>query len=185
MQFRRIPQKDPPEPVATLALLAPNEDGQFIQGMMTTMKRIPAWLALLEIVLTAFVALSILSILIYAPFWILGGLSKKRRRPAERGMRIWPLLAVLSLVAIVGIVVLCSSDLIPRMGNLTAWSAAFFLATIAFAVAAVASAIALWRAPADGVRRGVRRYSTMVTAALLIATAYLAYWGFIGLRTWA
>ena len=116
---------------------------------MTTMKRIPTWLALLDIVLTAFVALSILSILIYAPFWILGGLSQKRRRPAERGMRMWPLLAVLSLIAIVVIVILCSSDLIPRLGNLTAWSAALFLATIAFAVAAVASAIALWFAPAD------------------------------------
>jgi hypothetical protein len=34
------------------------------------------------------------------------------------------------------------------------------------------------------VRLGVRRYSAMVTAALLIATLYLAYWGIIGLRTW-
>jgi len=41
------------------------------------------------------------------------------------------------------------------------------------------------RAPADGVRRGVRRYCTAVTLALLIATAYLGYWGVIGLRTWA
>jgi hypothetical protein len=31
----------------------------------------------------------------------------------------------------------------------------------------------------------VRRYSSVVTLALLIATAYLAYWGIIGLRTWA
>ena len=69
-------------------------------------------------------------------------------------------MAVLSLIAIVVIFILCGDDLIARLGNLTAWSAAFFLATIAFAVAAVASAIALWRAPAEAVRRGVRRYST-------------------------
>ena len=186
MQFRYIPKKEPAEPVATLALLTPNEDGRFIQaGTMTTMKRIPAGLAILEIALTAFVVLSIVSILIYAPFWILGGLSKKRRRPAERAMRIWPLMAVLSLIAIVGIFILSADDVISRLGNLTAWSAAFFLATIAFAVTACASAIALWRAPIETVRRGVRRYSTLVTAALLVATAYLAYWGIIGLRTWA
>ena len=186
MQFRYVPTKESAEPIATLALLTPNDQGRFIQaGAMTTMKRIPVGLALLEIVLTAFVSLSILSILVYSPFWILGGLSKKRRRPGERGMRIWPLMAVLSLIAIIAIFILCSDDLISRMGNLTAWSAAFFLATIAFAVAAVASAIALRRAPAEGVRTGVRRYSIMVTAALLIATAYLAYWGIIGLRTWA
>jgi len=186
MQFRHVPKKDPAEPVATAALLTPNDEGRFIQAeMMGTIKHIPAWLALLEIVLTAFVLLSILSILLYAPFWILGGLIKKRRRPAERAMRTWPLLSVLSLIAIIVIFILCGDDLISRMGNLTAWSAAFFLATIAFAVAAVASAIVLRRAPADGIRKGVRCYSTVVTTALLIATAYLAYWGFIGLRTWA
>ena len=185
-QFRRVPKKDPPEPVPVLELLSPNQEGQFVQvGIQTTMKRIPAWLAMLEIALTVFVSLSIVSILLYAPFWILGGLSKKRRRPAERGMRAWPLIAVLSLVAIVGIFIACSDDLIMRMGNLTVWSAAFFLATIVFAVAAVASAIALWRAPVDTIRRGVRRYSIIVTMALLIATAYFAYWGFIGIRTWA
>jgi peptidoglycan/LPS O-acetylase OafA/YrhL len=68
-----------------------------------------------------FVVLSILSILLYAPFSILGGLSKKRRRSAERALRIWPLLAVLSLVVFVIIFIVCSDDLI-RMGNLTVWS---------------------------------------------------------------
>jgi CubicO group peptidase (beta-lactamase class C family) len=184
-QFRYVPKKDAAEPVATLALLAPREEGRFIQGGMTTLKRIPAWLAMIEIALTAFVLLSLLSILVYAPFWILGGLSKKRRRAAERGMRIWPLVAALSLVAFVVISILCADDMISRLGNLTAWSAAVFLVTISFALAAVASAIAWWRAPAEGVRRSVRRYSLLVTLALLIASAYLAYWGFIGLRTWA
>jgi hypothetical protein len=185
-QFRYVPKKESPEPVATLALLSPNQEGRFIQaGAMTTLKHIPAWFAILEIALTAFVLLSIVSILIYAPFWILGGLSRKRRRPAERWMRIWPLTAVLSLVAIVVIFILCADDMLSRLGNLTAWSAASFLVSISFAVASVASAVAVWRAPAAAVRRGVRRYSSVVTLALLIATAYLAYWGIIGLRTWA
>jgi CubicO group peptidase (beta-lactamase class C family) len=185
-QFRYVPKKESPEPVATLALLSTNQEGRFIQaGAMTTLKHIPAWFAILEIALTAFVLLSIVSILIYAPFWILGGLSRKRRRPAERWMRIWPLTAVLSLVAVLLISILCADDMLSRLGNLTAWSAALFLVTISFAVTSVASAIALWRAPATAVRRGVRRYSSVVTLALLIATAYLAYWGIIGLRTWA
>ena len=32
---------------------------------------------------------------------------------------------------------------------------------------------------------GVRNFSMADTLALLIAVAYLAYWGVIGLRTWA
>jgi len=122
---------------------------------------------------------------IYAPFWILGGISKRRRRPAERWMRLWPLLAVLSLVAMVAVVIVSSDDLIQRMGNLTGWSAAVFVTTSAFAFASVISIFAVWSSPVEGVRPGVRRFSLIVSVALLIATAYLAYYGIIGLRTWA
>jgi CubicO group peptidase (beta-lactamase class C family) len=186
-QFREIPKKGLPDPVATVALLTPNARGQFIQvgGGTVTMRRIPGWLAIAEIGLTAWFVVAVVSVLLYAPFWLLGGLSKKRRRPAERWMRLWPLIAVLSLVAIVVIFMLSSDDLISRMGHLTAWSAAFFLATLAYGVASVAGAIALLRAPKQDVRRWVRRFSTAVILALLIAAAYLAYWGVIGLRTWA
>ncbi len=188
MQFRHVPKAkdDAPDPVATFELLTPNQEGRFIEvAPGATMKRIPAWLAITQILLTGFVLLSMVSILLYAPFWLLGGLSKKRRRPAERGMRLWPLISVLSLIAFVGIFILCNDDLINRLGNLTGWSVAVFVTTVAFGIAALASAIYLWRAPAETVRRGVRRYSLMVTLALLIAAAYLAYWGVIGLRTWA
>jgi hypothetical protein len=185
MQFRYVPKKDAPEPVATLALLQPKPEGRFIQaGAGTTMKQIGVWQAMSEIVLTVFVVLALVSIVIYAPFWIFGGLMKDRRRPVEREMRIWPLVAVLSLIAAVVIVIFCSADFIARMGNMTGWSVAFLLATILFAVATMLSAVALWRAPEQGVRLSVRRYSAMVTAGLLIATLYLAYWGIIGLRTW-
>jgi hypothetical protein len=149
------------------------------------MRRIPARSAFAEIILTAWFVLAVVAILLYAPFWLLGGLSKKRRRPAERWMRLWPLIAVLSLLAFVAVFILSSDDLISRMGHLTVWSAAFFLATVAYAVASVAGAIALWRAPKQEVHGWVRRFSTAVILALLIAAAYLAYWGVIGLRTWA
>ena len=185
-QFRSVPKKGDPEPVATLILLAPKREGLFIQaGMGATMKRIPTWLAILKIALAVFVLLCVLSILVYAPFWVLGGLSAKRRRPAERALRVWPLLAVLSVAAFVFTFILCSDDLITRLGNLTMWSALIFLWTIAFAFAVLASAVAVWRAPGEGVRPAVRRFSTIVTVALLIALVYLAYWGIIGLRTWA
>ena len=186
-QFRRIRDKEPSDPVPMVALLAPNAEGRFLQiyGGTVTMKRIPGWLALAEIVLTGWFALAVATVLVYAPFWLLGGLSKKRRRPAERGIRWWPLVAVLSVGAIVLVFSLASEDLIPRMGNLTRWSFSFFLATLLYGVASVGGAIALWRAPKQEVRDGVRLLSTVVILGLLIAAAYLAYWGIIGLRTWA
>jgi len=173
--------------VPTFELLTPNAEGRFIQlgGGAVTMKRIPGWLAIGEIFLTGWFVLSVATVLVYAPFWLLGGLSKKRRRPAERGMRLWPLVAVLSLAGIVVIFMLASEDLIERMGNLTGWSVAFFLATLLYGVASVAGVISLWRASNKEIRSGVRLLSTVVILGLLIAAAYLAYWGIIGLRTWA
>jgi CubicO group peptidase (beta-lactamase class C family) len=185
-QFRSNHKKGPPSPIATVELLAPNAEGQFIQlgAGEETIKRIPAWLAISEIILTCWFVLAVILVLLYAPFWILGGLSKKRRRPAERGMRLWPLIAVLSLIAVVVIFSAASDDLIPRMGNLTAWSAAFSLATVVFALATLAGIVSLWRAPKEAVRTSVRRFSTVVILGLLIAAVYFAYWGIIGLRTW-
>jgi CubicO group peptidase (beta-lactamase class C family) len=186
MQFRLVPKKGLPDPVPTVELLTLNAEGRFIQiGGGTTMKRVPAWLAMTEMVLMAWFVLTVVSVLFYAPFWILGGLSKKRRCPAERWMRLWPLSAVLSLVAAIVIFVLVSDDPISLLGNRTVWSAAFFLATVAFALASLASALALWRAPKQEVRTRVRTYSMAVTLALLTAAVYLAYWGVIGFRTWA
>ena len=186
MQFRLIPKKGLPDPVATLELLAPNTEGRFVQrDAQTTMKRIPGSLAIVEIAATLFVILSMLAVLVYAPFWILGGLSRKRRRPSERAMRIWPLIAVISLLAVPVITLVSQADIIERLGNLTGWSASIFLATITFAVAVIASAIAWWRTPVDASRRRVRRFSLIVTSALLISLAYLGYWGVIGFRTWS
>lgn len=185
-QFRSNRKKGPPSPIATVELLVPNAEGQFIQigAGEETIKRIPTWFAISEIILTCWFLLAVILILLYAPFWILGGLRKERRRPAERGMRLWPLIAVLSLIAVVIIFNAASDDLIPRMGNLTVWSASFFLTTVVYALATIAAVVSLWRAPKEEVRTGVRRFSTAVILILLVAAAYFAYWGIIGLRTW-
>lgn len=194
MQFRRVPEEGSPDPIPSLALLKPNKEGRFIQleigpkmikSIPAMMKNIPAWYAISEIGLTLFVGLSILSILLYAPIWLLGGLCKARRRSAERAIRIWPLIASLSLISFCVLIGISAADIIPRFGQLTGWSAALFLDTLVFALASIASVISLWRAPREGVRRSVRIYSVIVTVALMIATTYFAYWGIIGLRTWA
>ncbi|MBA2369357.1 MAG: beta-lactamase family protein [Candidatus Protochlamydia sp.] len=186
-QFRYVSKIEPAEPVPTVALLKPNVEGQFIQsGLgMSTLKRIPTWLAIYEITTLGFVGLSLLSVLLYAPFWIFSGLNKKWRRPAERSMRIWPLIATLSLMVMTLISLLSIEDFISRLGNPTGWSFSFFLATIIFAAASLASAIALWRTPKQELRPVIRFYTFTVTVALVTTSLYLAYWGIIGLQTWA
>jgi CubicO group peptidase (beta-lactamase class C family) len=183
-QFRYLSKKDPPEPVATAALIRPNAEGRFV-FIGGTWKQIPTWFAMAELALLAWFLLAFVAIALYAPFWLIGGLIQKRRRPAERAIRLWPLIATLSLAASLGIMTLAGSDAITRLGNLTPWSFGLYLCTLIFAIASLASAGALWLARKRPVRKGVRRFSIGVTAALLIATAYLAWWGIIGIRLWA
>jgi len=183
-QFRYLPKKDHPEAIATVMLLKPNSEGRFV-FLGETLKRIPTWFALAEIILVAWFLLAFVAIILYAPFWIIGGCFKKRRRPAERAMRLWPLIAALSLLGFVCCFIGASSDMITQLGHLTAWSFGVFLTTALFGGASVASVIALWLARKQEIRRFVRWFSIAATAALLIATAYLAYWGVIGMRTWA
>jgi len=170
-------------------LLAPNAEGRFVYlgttgGNSAAWKRVPTWLIIAEAVLVVWFFLAFVSVLLYAPFWIFGGLIKKRRRPAERALRLLPLIAVLSLIAAQTLFVQAGTDAIARLGNLTIWSFGIFLSTWIFGVASVASAFALWRARKREIRSRVRWFSMAVTSALLIATAYFAYWGVIGIHTW-
>jgi CubicO group peptidase (beta-lactamase class C family) len=183
-QFRYLSKKDPPEPIATAALIPPNAEGRFV-FIGDTWKRIPTWFAIAELALLAWFLLAFVAIALYAPFWLIGGLIQKRRRPAERAIRLWPLIATLSLAASLGIMALAGSDAITRLGNLTPWSFGLYLCTLIFAIASLASAGALWLARKQPIRKVVRWFSLAVTAALLVATAYLAWWGVIGIRLWA
>ncbi|MGD0789708.1 MAG: serine hydrolase domain-containing protein [Terracidiphilus sp.] len=188
-QFRSVPKWGSAEPAATVMLVAPNAEGRFIQmtsGGEVTLKRIPAWMVFVEAGLVAWFVFAFVSILLYAPFWMIGGIIKKRRRPAERAIRLWPLVAVLSLLGFVTFFVLVAShDAMARMGNLTPWSVGIFLISLTYPAASLASAFALWRARNQQIRRSVRWYSIAVTSALLIAALYLAWWGVIGIRTWS
>jgi hypothetical protein len=183
-QFRYLSKKDLPAPVATAALIAPNAEGRFI-FIDGAWKQLPTWFALGQYALLAWFLLASAAVVLYAPCWLIGGLLKKRRRPAERAIRLWPLLAVLSFAASFRIYFLSTHDFYARLGNLTLWSFSLFLCTLLFAAASLASAVALWRARKQPVRKGVRWFSIAVTAALLIAAAYLAWWGVIGIRLWA
>jgi hypothetical protein len=133
-QFRDLPKKGAAEPIATAMLIPANADGRFV-FLGGTVKRIPTAQAFFEILMVVWFVLAILSIFFYAPFWILGGLIKRRGRRAERAVRLWPLLAVLSLVPFVVFFILSSSDIITRLGSLTVWSFGLFLSTILFVVA--------------------------------------------------
>jgi hypothetical protein len=105
-------------------------------------------------------------------------------------VRVLPLLACLSVVA--GLLLspgLLSpqEDATARFGHMTVWSVALAAATWAFALFSVASLVAALRAWKH--RRAMNRFayhhSLVVAVLLVIATAYAAWHGVIGFRSWA
>jgi len=181
--FRELHKDAPPDPVATAALIAPNAEGRFI-FFGETSRKIPTLAAWLQIALVFWFALACAAILLYAPFWLIGGLFKKRRRPQERAMRLWPLTAVLCFIAFVTLFVVAVNISNTLLGSPTVWSVGVCLSSLLFGVAAVASAIALRLTRKEATRSFTRWFAWLTTPALLVAALYLAWWGVIGIRTW-
>jgi hypothetical protein len=173
------------DPVATTLLLASHQEGVFIQRGSQTLGRIPTWFAVAEIALSVWLALALAGTALYAPVWLLASLRKRWRKPEELWLKVWPLTATLSLVAFVAISASVGEVPISRLGNITPWSVGLCVATIVFALATVASVMALWLSRRSVIRKFVYGYSISTTLALSIALIYLAYWGVIGIRTWA
>jgi CubicO group peptidase (beta-lactamase class C family) len=185
-QFRQLPKDEEPEPVATAILLKPNQEGVFVQvgNGIQTLKKIPTWFAWMEIFLAGLFALAFDSVLLYAPFWLIGGLFKKRRRPFERAIRLWPLIAVLSLCGALAAFMIAGDDVVSQFGAMTVLSTFLFFCTLVYVAACAASALALWKARHKPIRFLVRWHAIITTVGLCIGALYLSYWGVIGYRPW-
>lgn len=187
-QFRYLPSEGHPDPIATAMLLAPPAGGRFIElpyvlGEMP-MRRMPEWQAILQLACTFWFLFACIAVLVFAPQWILDAL-KQRRLPAGFSIRLWPLLAVLSIMAFFCLGRFVGDEVIHRLATLTFWSFGLFLTPILFAGASLASAASLWLTRRRPIDPQLRWFSLCVTAALLIGTAYLAWWGVIGFHTWS
>jgi hypothetical protein len=170
-------------PAATLALIPNAEEGVVVQTTSTTFLRISTAQAILQIALPVLVLLLMLSSLLFALIWIPRKLFRRMRGVPYLRARVYPLLAVLSLIAF-SFLIFLGTDNIVLLGRVTWLSMLIFVLTIFFAFSSVWGLIVAARAPKT-VKRSVRIHSLLVAIANTIATVYLFYWGIIGWRTWA
>ncbi len=172
-----------PDPLASLALIPPHDDGQFIIGSQT-LQRIPTWLVVLELVLVAWFALALCAIVISLPVFVVMRWVKKWRRPVERWLFRWPVIALLSLLAMLLIFHLAGEQTITRLGNLSMYSGGIWLFSLLFAAAVLANSWRVWTISKTEIRSWVRVYAWFVAPPLLVCCVYLSYWGVIGIRFW-
>lgn len=173
------------DPVATVALINPTGEGDFIVADGRTWKRIPGWWVVVEIAFVAWFALALILTLLYAPFWMVAACVKRWRRPPELALKTLPLLAAAGLIATELLPAWAGEQSLERLGTPTAYSVGVWLGSVLFALASGGMSLALWTAYRRKVRHGLLAYSAFVAMGMLVACAYLSYWGFIGYRPWA
>jgi hypothetical protein len=146
--------------------------------------RIAAPLVWLELVTAAAFLLASAGSVLFALVWVPRRLFGKLRGAPHLWVRAWPCVAALALFVPVLLFVVSADDAISRFGAVTVWSLSVFIGTLLFPVAAVAGLVTVVRLPRAELGRVLRGYALVASGVNVVAAAYLAWWGVIGMRTW-
>ncbi|MBT8075534.1 MAG: beta-lactamase family protein [Gammaproteobacteria bacterium] len=123
--------------------------------------------------------------LIFFPVWLVRRMRGKIPPGPAIRIRLWPLLASVSVVAIVGLFMLGMNDVFVRLGSPTAFSIGIMVASLAYAVFVVMGIHTAYWHRNTAMNRGAWWHSSLASLVHVIVLFYLLYHGVIGLRTWA
>jgi len=175
------------DPVATAIFVPSAEAGWYMlnQGdLPSNFRSVPAWQAWLRTVLSSGIVLIMLSAIVFAPVWIVRLLLGRLRGAKHLSVRALPLLAVVMLLITLVVFVTAMSN-VAHLGVMSAWSLSITALTILFPLASAAGLVQAVRSFRwSGVNRAVRVHSLLVSLANVAAAAYLAAYGWVGVRTW-
>jgi hypothetical protein len=171
---------------ATLALIEDPHEGRVIQSGAASYAPVSALRFWGQAVLGGLCLLLMASAPALALAWIPYALwlrLARRRRLAGLGLRAWPIVTTLTLMAAFAVPMLGDEELLQRFGNPTPWSIAFALLTALFGLLSLAGLARTWRAAPD-VHRPSLWHARLCAAANAVAALYLASYGVLGWRTW-
>jgi hypothetical protein len=176
------------DPVATMAFVE-EDDERFLDGGMLfrgNYRQVPAWLVWGQGAVVVLCLAIMLSAVLFSVIWMPRYLLGRMKRVQHMNVRLLPLVAVLCLAGAFGLFLASmAGDPIERLGKPTIWSVGFCMLTWIFAMTSIAGFVQAIRARRWDVRPGVRCHALLVSTANVCVLVYLAYWGVIGLRTWA
>jgi CubicO group peptidase (beta-lactamase class C family) len=174
--------KDPE--ATTVFFTAPDGDFVYssasIDGTPYAVRVSPLWPYARLILLCACVVL-MTSSLLFALVWIVRWLFRKMKGVQHLRVRIVPLLAVLTFLAIL----FASGTLLDGLGEKSPGAVTAYLATILFPILSVAGLILSLSVPKSAISRGVRIHSLLVSLACCVFAIFLVSWHLVGLRAWA
>jgi len=138
-----------------------------------------------QLAVLALWAIFIASSLLFFPVWLLRRVRGKIPGRGTVRVRLWPLLAGISVLSLAGLFMLGMADPFERLGKPTAISLGIMIATLAFALFAVLGVYTSVKERQTGMNRGAYWHSTLASLLHLALAVYLMAFGVIGLMTWA
>ena len=125
-----------------------------------------------------------LSSILFALIWGFRKLFGKLHDAGPLSVRVMPLLSTVLLIAFF-VLFAAKRDNMLTMGVPSLLTVSIMVSTIAFALAAPASLVVVYRERSAAMNRMAYWHSVLVAAALAGVAAYMGYWGLIWLRLWA
>jgi CubicO group peptidase (beta-lactamase class C family) len=170
--------------VAASGVFFTDTDGtDYVCGTLGCARRIdPVW-PVTRLVLIGSAMILMATSILFAIIWIPRKVLGRMKGVKHLSVRVFPLLAVLSLLAmLLPLIILNPSTL--TLARLNVTTGTIFLASLAFPILAVVSLVVAIRSFGFDMNRGARLHSTLVAVSCVALTWYLAYWGMIGLLAW-
>mgnify|MGYP001821192459 CR=1 FL=1 len=158
--------------------------GPVMHAGTLVMKPVSAGLVYVQLGIAALWGLTIATSILFFLIWGVRKLRGKIPPGQPTWIRVWPLFAGLSVIALVGLFVLGMRDPFNQLGAPTAVSIDIMLASLAFAVLAVLGLTSAVKARAIEMNRVAYWHSSTASSVHLIVAVYLLSFGVIGLMTW-
>ena len=127
----------------------------------------------------------IASSLLFFLVWIVRKLRGKITSGAAIKVRIWPLLASVSVVGVLGLFTYGFIDPFKLLGKPTAVSLGIMFLSITFALFAMMGVLTSIRERRSDMNKIAYWHSSVTSITHLVVSAYLLWFGIIGLRVWA
>lgn len=175
-------------PATTLALVEEPDGTKYVQGEIGSLRMVPGTVVWFERLVAGIAALLMVSSPLWAVAWVplkLRGKLKDRLIAA----RVWPLLAVMahSMALAVWSGSTGGGDfarVVDQLGRPTLAAISFVVLSWMFVLLALQGLISSLRSSPEQTGRVARIHSIAVSAACLVAAAYLLYFRAIGFPTW-
>ncbi len=159
--------------------------GQVVHANMTVLKRASSIVIYSQLGIAILWGVFIVSSLGFFPVWIVRRLRGKIPAGVTIRIRLWPLLAGVCVLIMIGLLMLGMDDPFKRLGAPTTVSTGIMLATLCFALFTVLGVYTCVRERQSGMNRGIYWHSSLASLLHLVVAVYLFSYGIIGLKTWA